>query len=234
MSSKKILFLHGYAQSASIFSAKTGGLRKALKKQGYDSHYVNGSLALKGDMLHDSTDEDLDLYGWWVYGMKDYDIQPALDQVLEEAKKHGDEVEGIIGFSQGGGLSGAIAAQYKKYIPSLKWAVFFSGFRLMPQRFDSWYEPKIELPTLHVLGELDTVVEESRVLKLYDASQDEKRTLLKHQGGHYVPNNKDFVNKIVAWIIDATKEKEPESTKKDDDDGIDDDLLAAIDNIGKK
>lgn len=36
---KKVLMLHGFVQSDKIFSAKTGGLRKNLKKLGYDLYY---------------------------------------------------------------------------------------------------------------------------------------------------------------------------------------------------
>lgn len=232
MSSKKILFLHGYAQSASIFSGKTGGLRKTLKKQGYDTVYVNAPLKLKGDQLHDPSAEELDLYGWWPYGMDDYEVQEALDMVLSEGK---DDVEGIVGFSQGAGLSGVIAARYKELLPSLKWVIFFSGFRLKPAKFEHWYEPKIEVPSLHVIGELDTVVEEGRSIKLFESCEDDRKVMLKHQGGHYVPNNKDFVNKIVAWIQATNKlalDSKAKDEKKDELD-IDDDLLAQIDKLGK-
>ncbi len=227
MSAKKVIFLHGYAQSASIFSGKTGGLRKTLKKQGYESIYINAPMKLKGDQLHDPSSEELDLYGWWPYGMDDYEVQPAIDLVLGQTK--GDEqVEGIIGFSQGAGLSGAIVAKYREALPSLKWVVFFSGFRLKPAKFDHWYDSKIDLPSLHVIGELDTVVEEGRSIRLLDSCLDEKKTLSKHQGGHYVPNNKDFVNKVVAWIQANGIEKVEEKNEIDDDD-----LMAQIDNLGK-
>lgn len=228
MSKKNILFLHGYAQSASIFSGKTGGLRKTLKKLGYESHYVNAPLKLQGDQLHDPTAEELDLYGWWPYGMDDYDVQQGIDTVLEASKNLNGEVEGLVGFSQGAGLSGALAAQYKKLIPSLKWAVFYSGFKLKPAKFEHIYEPKISIPSLHVIGELDTVVEEGRCLKLYDACENDTKTMLKHQGGHYVPNNKDFVNKVVSWIQSHNGEVVEKKNEIDDDD-----LMAAIDNIGK-
>lgn len=92
MASKgKILMLHGFVQSDRIFSNKTGGLRKNLKKLGYELYYPNGpelvdkstlsgtkdsenpnqsisegekkELAAKFNTSIDSSD---DLYGWWV------------------------------------------------------------------------------------------------------------------------------------------------------------------------
>jgi len=232
MTTKKILFLHGYAQSASIFSGKTGGLRKTLKKIGYETQYIQGPLKLKGDQLHDPSTEELDLYGWWPYGMNDYDVQDGIDTVIKEAGNL-DEIEGIVGFSQGAGLTGAIATKYKELIPSLKWCIFFSGFRLKPAKFDHWYEPKIDLPTLHVIGELDTVVEESRCIRLYDSCEDDKKQMLKHQGGHYVPNSKDFVNKVVGWIQATANDASVVKKGADKNEIDDDDLMAQIDNMGK-
>ncbi|ODV72793.1 alpha/beta hydrolase [Cyberlindnera jadinii NRRL Y-1542] len=235
MPPKKILFLHGYAQSAQIFSAKTGGLRKALQKSGYETVYVNAPLLLQGDMPHSSS-TDSELYGWWPYGAPDYELETAEQTIKKELDKHDiEDVEGIVGFSQGAGLSGYLTARYKEFLPHLQWAIYFSGFKLMPERFQEHYEPKISLPTLHVLGELDTVVEESRSIKLYDSCHEDHRHLLKHQGGHFVPNSKSFVNQVVNWIA-AVKE----DSAKDDESGLtgekDDkleDMFDAIDNLGK-
>lgn len=223
--SKKVLMLHGYAQSASIFSAKTGGLRKSLAKAGYETIYVNAPMRLQSDQLHNPESES-ELYGWWQYGAPDYTVDDALETIQKAIE--GQEIEGIIGFSQGAGLGGYIVAQYKKLIPSLKFGVFFSGFKLMPQRFEAAYVDKIELPSLHVIGELDTVVEEGRSLALWDVAQEDKRTMLKHHGGHFVPNSKDYVSKVLNWIAAVTAEQEVKKAEVDDDD-----IFAAIDNMGK-
>ncbi|KAH3679627.1 hypothetical protein WICMUC_000859 [Wickerhamomyces mucosus] len=226
--SKKILFLHGYAQSASIFSAKTGGLRKSLQKLGYETIYIDAPQKIQGDETHSSS--AIDMYGWWPYVADGFNIDEGLTAVRQEISKHEGEIEGIIGFSQGGGLTGIIASQYKEIIPSLKYIIVFSGFKLRPKQYDSYYEGKIQVPSLHVIGELDTVVEEERSLKLYDVSRDDNKTLLKHQGGHFVPNSRDFVTKVINWIQSI----DTETVEKEEQDINDDtDLLDAIDNIGK-
>jgi dihydrofolate reductase len=225
--SKKILLFHGYAQSANIFSAKTGGLRKSLQKQGYETIYVNAPLLLQGDQLHSSS--DLELYGWWPYGHPDYDMAPAEQTIKDELSKHDlKDIEGIIGFSQGAGLSGYLSARYTEFIPDLKWAIYFSGFKLLPEKYHHHYEPSIALPTLHVIGELDTVVEEGRSLKLFNSCDESNRLLLKHQGGHFVPNSKGFVTQVINWITSIEQEK-PEEMREEDLE----DMFDAIDNLGK-
>lgn len=229
---RKILFLHGYAQSASIYSAKTGALRKALQKAGYETVYLEGPYHLPSD--DEIVGNGIDLYGWWPYSMTDFDITDGLNEVKEKIKEHPDEIEGIISFSQGAGLTGVISAQFKEIIPSLKWVILFSGFKLNPKKYDVIYENEVHVPSLHVLGELDTVVEEERSMRLFNVWNAKKKTLLKHQGGHFVPNSKDFVGKVLNWIqnveieTESSKEQEPEADINDDMD-----LLDAIDNIGK-
>ncbi|KAH3688707.1 hypothetical protein WICPIJ_000307 [Wickerhamomyces pijperi] len=230
--SKKILFLHGYAQSASIYSAKTGALRKTLQKGGYETVYLQGPYHIPSD--DEIAGSGIDLYGWWPYNLTQFDITAGLEEFKEKAKEHGDEVEGIIGFSQGAGLSGVIAAQYKEILPGLKWVILFSGFKLNPKEYDVLYENEIQIPTLHVLGELDTVVDEGRSMRLYNVCKEDQRTLLKHQGGHFVPNSKDFVSKVINWIQTVKAQDDSSKEAKEETDINDDsDLLDAIDNIGK-
>jgi dihydrofolate reductase len=232
MSNKKILFLHGFAQSAQIFSGKTGGLRKSLVKQGYEPVYLQGPLKLSQENAGHVISSDVELYGWWRYGADDFDVDDAMDVIQNGCET--EEIEGIVGFSQGGGLTGLLAARYKELLPNLKFVIIFSGFKLKPTKFDEFYEPSLEIPSLHVIGELDTVVEEGRSLKLYDVSHEEKRTLLKHQGGHFVPNSKDFVSKVLNWIagvVTVAKETETDDAKAEEDELVA--IMNAIDNIGK-
>ena len=73
----KILFLHGYTQSASLFYAKTSALRKKLIKLGYKCVYLNGpyvltpadlpttdSLSKFGSATTDT--DDVTYRAWWV------------------------------------------------------------------------------------------------------------------------------------------------------------------------
>ncbi|KAI1140906.1 serine hydrolase FSH [Hypoxylon sp. FL0543] len=80
----------------------------------------------------------------------------------------------------------------------LKYCVVYSGFYAPPEALRWLYEPKIATPTLHFLGSLDTVVEESRSRGLVDRCQDP--TVVVHPGGHYVPVAKDWVMVLVGWL----------------------------------
>ena len=54
---KKVLMLHGFVQSDKIFSAKTGGLRKNLKKLGYDLYYPCAPHSIDKKALFQSESE---------------------------------------------------------------------------------------------------------------------------------------------------------------------------------
>ncbi|CUM62755.1 uncharacterized protein PRCAT00000312001 [Priceomyces carsonii] len=262
----KILFLHGFTQSSSIFYAKTSGLRKRLAKLGYKSIYLNGPIKISPAAIpsNDSLEKfesnigpeesDTDHRAWWLRSnfVKDpLDLSLAIDTIKEYilnntiisdpdlAQEESEEeknlpIVGIVGFSQGAALGGIICLKFDKIFDTnpLQFAILYSGFKI-----DS-YEALGNLkfyPTesesaphvLHVYGELDTVVDENRVLPLYNAMKSTS-DLLKHPGGHFVPNSKIYVENVSNWIQNMTKESK--ENKSDDDL---DKLGDIIDSIGK-
>lgn len=85
--------------------------------------------------------------------------------------------------------------------PPLKFAASYSGFapQPVPALYRAFYEPKIATPMLHFLGEVDTVVEESRSLALVDVCVDARVT--RHPGGHFLPaSSRECVAALVALI----------------------------------
>lgn len=80
----------------------------------------------------------------------------------------------------------------------LKFAVIYSGFYATPGDLGWMYTPKITTPTLHFLGSLDTVVEESRSLGLVERC--EEPLVLTHPGGHYVPVSKEWAMPLAGFI----------------------------------
>ncbi|KAK5961130.1 putative serine hydrolase PWA37_001659 [Arxiozyma heterogenica] len=241
---KKILMLHGFVQLDKIFRQKTGGLRKSLKKMGYELYFPCGpEIVDKSTLVHgdantnnDESKETIDknnvarwfntnidndtseLYGWWVRtgsGKKailEYDIPQNTFNYLHDYIIENGPFDGIIGFSQGAGLGGYITMDINNILnldskqqPPLKFFISFSGFRLEPEKYQAPYE-KINnkdnhVPaSLHVQGELDAVVSEARVMKLYNTWPEDKRTLLKHPGSHFIPNSKPFVTQVCNWI----------------------------------
>lgn len=65
-----------------------------------------------------------------------------------------------------------------------------------------FYEPMITTPILHVLGTLDTIVDEERSLSLVGccAGAKEKGWVVTHPGGHYVPMGKAMVGVLAGFI----------------------------------
>lgn len=237
--SKKILMLHGYAQSNSIFNSKTGGFRKSLNKLGYQLYYPCGPCKIEtcnmGPGLDMSTifntDSSIDnIFGWWLKSTQDeYELTQSTKDYLKKFILSNGPFHGIIGFSQGAALGGYLCTNINEILhltkeeqPDLEFFINFSGFRMHPEIFQQQYNQNpINIPSLHIIGELDTVVEESRVIKLFESCTKDSRTLLKHSGGHFVPNSKNFVTKVINWIqivnskntCDTNKNLDSHSTK---------------------
>ncbi|CCF55855.1 hypothetical protein KAFR_0A04200 [Kazachstania africana CBS 2517] len=257
----KILMLHGFLQSDKIFSGKTGGLRKALKKLGYELHYPCGTEVIPANDVGLEEDTDAEMFGWFVRNkdsFTEFEIKPKTINYLREYIIKNGPFDGIIGFSQGAGLGGYLATNLNGILnltteqqPLLKFFISFSGFRLESKPYDGLYETNtITIPALHVLGELDEVVTEDRVMRLYNSWPSDKRTLLKHAGSHFVPNSKPFVTQVCNWIrtiaennvgpatgsdlCSSIQEEKEKGNKKDSaNNQLDDDLMDMMDSIGK-
>ncbi|KAK6461601.1 dihydrofolate reductase [Scheffersomyces coipomensis] len=276
----KVLFLHGYTQSSSIFYAKTSALRKRLTKLNYKSIYLNAPLKLTpaqlpssdalskfASVVNNGEEDDTEYRAWWVKPHNNND-SINLEESIETIKNYIDKGEiipdpdlkqdedddddkklpivGIIGFSQGASLAGILIHKFEQLfnIPPPKFIIMYSGFKLDTSvksgnsKYEGYYttEDKVEkgFKYLHIYGELDTVVDETRSLSFYNITT-ENSQLLKHPGGHFVPNSKIYIDQVTNWIQVVTKEEEeevPKVEKKGDEDDIDS-LLDMIDNLGK-
>lgn len=250
-----ILCLHGFAQNGVVFSTKSSGIRKMLKKAGYHTVFIDGPIELTpadlpfaaSSLGADDKAEEVKFRGWVYTQAEKFDIQPSLDAIKKAYEEHGPFV-GVMGFSQGSGIVGAILSSFNKVVGDekamehLKFAILYSGFRFENESVQHYYKEKITVPTLHVIGELDTLVSNERSQKLADLC--ENATVLKHPGGHYCPSTKDLLKAEVAWVNDAVEngsagKKEDEKVENADaaaDDDDDDEiakLAAEIDNLGK-
>lgn len=271
----RIIFLHGYTQTSSIFYAKTSALRKKLQKLKYKSVYLNGPYKLtpaqlpsndalsKFNSVVPEDEEDTNLRAWWI--KKDYykdavEISLAVDTIkdyinngkiipdddsTEDEKANDDDdsnipIVGIIGFSQGAALGGLLAHDFKDIFGiELKFAVLYSGFKIdtskesASSQYDKYYTQdggqSDNFKLLHVYGELDTVVSEERSVSLYNHSKTNS-DILKHPGGHFVPNSKLLIDQVTNWILHTEIEQQPEQPKEEDSL---DDLMDMMDNLGK-
>lgn len=268
----KILFLHGYTQSSSVFYAKTSALRKKLLKLNYKSVYLNGPTKLtpadlpSTDSLSKfntviSDDEETNYRSWWI---KPHNTNDGIDlsKPLAEIKNYIDKGEiipdndlvqetesdeerrlpivGIIGFSQGAALAGLLSHKFKDLfgVDSLKFVILYSGFKIDTSeksgnsKYKDYYPAdngeSDQFKVLHIYGELDTVVHEDRVLSLYEITKDNS-DILKHPGGHFVPNSKLMVDQTTNWIVHIMENKQEISKPEDDLDS----LMDMMDGLGK-
>jgi len=153
-----------------------------------------------------------------------------LDRIGNAIRETGG-IDAVIGFSQGAAAAAMVAsllqpgraASFSTQQPGsfpfpkswedlaalhpdgLKFAVSYSGFLTSNKLYEGFYEPKINSPTLHFIGSLDSVVEESRSLALVEACHDAKTVF--HPGGHFVPVGKEMGGILVGFIRECTKEK---------------------------
>lgn len=163
------------------------------------------------------------------------DPDMKVQEETEEEKKL--PIVGLVGFSQGAAMAGLLAATWEKLynVTPLKFCVLYSGFKLDTAKtsgnhqYDGYYPEKLpeDLKLLHVYGELDTVVEEARSLSLYNYYKSQL-TLLKHPGGHFVPNSKLYVDQVTNWL--QLVENGP--VEKKEDQSLDD-IMSMMDNLGK-
>ncbi|KAK3367317.1 serine hydrolase [Lasiosphaeria ovina] len=154
------------------------------------------------------------------------EVQQQQQQQQQQRGEESDEpvIDGVVGFSQGGSMAAMLAAametetmgqglrppppEHAAWVSAvrranggrpLKFAVVYSGFYAPPEDLRWLYEPaKIATPTLHFIGSLDTVVDESRSQALVDRCQDP--LVVVHPGGHYVPISKEWVMPLVGFI----------------------------------
>ncbi|KAH0594418.1 hypothetical protein MHUMG1_07768 [Metarhizium humberi] len=161
-----------------------------------------------------------DTWAWWRKdeGSGEYlYLEKGMEAVAQAIREAGG-VDGVCGFSQGGAATGIVAAalEAERAVPegpagewvrklreanggrAAKFAVSYSGFWATPESLQFLYKPKISTPSLHYLGSLDTVVEESRSQALIERC--ESATQVVHPGGHHVPVSKEWVMPLAGFI----------------------------------
>lgn len=98
--------------------------------------------------------------------------------------------------------------------PPMRFAVSYSGFGASTHPlYQAYYKPKISTPMCHFIGSADTVVDESRSLRLVGACiagrgrADGVQRVIYHPGGHFLPSSqKQYVAALVAFIREALNE----------------------------
>ncbi|KAK4693412.1 hypothetical protein P7C71_g3987, partial [Lecanoromycetidae sp. Uapishka_2] len=120
---------------------------------------------------------------------------PFLQSFIQEGR------DGVDGFVQG----------------PLKFAVSYSGFKAPGKKYAGFYEPKIRTPLLHVLGQVDVVVDEVRGRQLVEVSEGGEENVVVHPGGHFVPSQKPWLDAVVRFIKECVEGSAVRKDQRDEE-----------------
>ncbi|KAK8852312.1 serine hydrolase FSH [Apiospora arundinis] len=159
----------------------------------------------------------------------------GMHRIAETIREAGG-VDGVLGFSQGGAQAALVAAALeseRRSLPealagedswasalraanggrALRFCIVYSGFVARDEELQWLNEGGMATPSLHFLGGLDTVVDETRSRGLVEACGPEgqdggKAKVLVHPGGHYVPVSKEWTMPVVGFLREVLAEEE--------------------------
>lgn len=190
----KLLFLHGFLQNGKVFSEKSSGIRKLLKKANIQCDYIDAPVMLeKKDLPFVMDDEkwqatlDADVNRAWFYHSEishELDLTEATNTVVKYIKENGP-YDGIVGFSQGAALSTILTNKITTLIPEhpqFKVSLIISGYSFtepdsehpgelrITEKFQDSFTPKKDSKTklMFIYGESDQAVPCVRTKYLID------------------------------------------------------------------
>ncbi|GBE80767.1 hypothetical protein SCP_0304860 [Sparassis crispa] len=223
---RRVLMLHGYAQSATIFGKRMGAVRKTCGKD-IDFVFIDGPLVLSpvdiakafstsveesGASEASTQDPALAPRGWWRAepgSRQTFGLEDSLTLLRDVLQK--DHYDGVFGFSQGAAMAALLAALlerpdvYPPFLvngqaphPPFQYCVSVAGFRPTGPLCDSIFQSSYATPTLHILGKTDIVVTEERSKHLLELSTNKR--VEYHDGGHFVPSKANWRNFLRSYL----------------------------------
>ena len=181
----RILGLHGFQTSGKILMQQSNYLRNILKTQSdKEIEWITPNAP------HESKNNISPLvkrifrppYYHWYNKNEGYD---GLEESIEFLKKYINQIDGIVGFSQG-----ACIAQIISPIIKPKFVINICGVDY--PEFDS----TLEIPCLNIIGLEDPIKERSEKL----ASIYQKSEIIYHSGNHSFPPDKPIYQNIINFI----------------------------------
>ncbi|KAK6628573.1 hypothetical protein RUM43_002388 [Polyplax serrata] len=202
----KILCLHGYRQNATKFRSQTGALRKNLKNVA-DFHFLSAPHVVPYTE-HYEGDENEERAWWFTtptsFSSRDEtSMDKGLTESLNAIKKYFLEngpFDGILGFSQGACLTGLICAlkERKEIDLDFSFAIIVAGFQSRCTLHRKFYDQKININSLHVIGETDQIISNSMSYALVDTFVN--ASVIKHPGGHFVPGKSVLKDQYITFL----------------------------------
>lgn len=109
--------------------------------------------------------------------------------------------------------------------PPMKFGVCFSGLLNKHEKYAAFYEPKIATPVLHILGSMDTIVEESESLALAERCVDGGAgNIIRHAGTHTVSTSERDIAAVIQFIRNVYPSAKTPAKKEEEEDVLDMDM----------
>ncbi|XP_069111108.1 esterase OVCA2-like [Argopecten irradians] len=222
----KILCLHGYRQNAQTFRERTGAFRKIVKSRA-ELVFVtapnrvpplpNEGGEQSADAASDTTDK-ADQMGWWFSREDDYYMaqdytdcckgyKESLEVVAQAIKEQGP-FDGVLAFSQGAAFLSLICALREQNLSEspfqFDFVILVAGFKSRQSPHQKLYNTIVSLPSLHVYGDTDKVIQKEMSEELLPYYSD--KVTLEHPGGHFIPASGPQ-KKVYTQFLDQMLEK---------------------------
>ncbi|CAO3612328.1 unnamed protein product [Mucor hiemalis] len=219
----RILCLHGYTQNAIMFRKRTAVARKSVESIA-EFVYITAphhiapptftTIAEREEDEKEVISEEHSPFGWW-YSPK---YKPTQNGYFVGFKESVDYVkdgpfDGILGFSQGGCFAALLTemledkSRFPELIspsfehPAFKFSIIVAGFKPTMQEATNVLltkERKVKTPSMHFIGDLDTLVLPENMNKLTEAF--ENPTIFRHTGGHFLPSSSSSRKELEAFL----------------------------------
>ncbi|KAJ2353305.1 Ovarian cancer-associated protein 2 [Coemansia erecta] len=218
MTKPRILCLHGFGESAELFKIRSRNFR-AVVGDNADLVYVDGPIDIgslhmtTGDLVDpEIASEFTNLGWWWMRRGRSFEargIGKSLDLLGRVLAEQGP-FDGILGFSQGAAMAIIICALLAGRAndgplslgnidhPQIKFLVLAGAFQLEVPEYNYLYEQPFAVPSLHIIGTYDTVVEpeRSQLVQSYFNSPD----IFEFVGGHFIPQSPKCARVMRAFL----------------------------------
>jgi hypothetical protein len=230
---KKILALHGVAQSGPVFyNRRIKAIVDTLEPLGYDIIPITASFDIKNTPYINARQHDYqpgdEERSWWetddTTGTHS-GIETAFALWGQALREHGP-FAGVLGFSQGGCAAASIAAMlepsrrehplFKKHMPSwhppLEFFIMFSGnpYRYPTETVQWLFYPErnhdnfIETKALAFYGQKEWAREQSqRERQAFFISRCVDITVVAHPWKHTVPRTQKYADIVKKFVLDA-------------------------------
>lgn len=202
----RILCLHGYNGSGSALRGQIAHLLPILSYYG-DCVFADAPSLMQGD------------HGWWHARDNGSEVnyqgwdrsRAALIRLFNEQ----GPFDGVLGFSQGAILTSVLCGlrhpagqpPTPEYPFSFSFAIMFGGFSARDTQLSKVYDQRdlYKLPSLHVYGTTDMIVNEVDSMKL--ARRFDGPRIIIHGGGHIVPSFWKFKETLGYFVKEQFERK---------------------------